>query len=182
MRIEDPEQISENPDGRPDAEQPRWREQFPIDWPRDDFRSRRDFTKLLGLTSLAFVAGQLWILALAIRRRSRPAPGGIEIASVEELAVGGSRVFDYPRKGEACILVRVAADRFVAFGQQCTHLSCPVIPKPDEGCFHCPCHNGFFDLGTGRPLAGPPRRPLPRVRLDVRGGRVFAVGIEGGDG
>ena len=58
MRIENPDSISKSPDGRPIADQPIWREQFPIDWPTDDFRSRRDFTKLLGLTSLAFVAGQ----------------------------------------------------------------------------------------------------------------------------
>lgn len=180
MRIEDPDQISDNPDGRPDADQPRWREQFPIDWPRDDFRSRRDFTKLLGLTSLAFVVGQLWILTLALRRRARAAPSARAIASVEELAVGGSKVFDYPRRGEACVLVRIAAETFVAYGQKCTHLSCPVIPRPDQKCFHCPCHNGFFDLATGRPLAGPPRRPLPRLLLEVRDGRVFAVGVEGG--
>ena len=59
MRIENPDSVSSSPDGRPDADQPLWREQFPIDWPTDDFRSRRDFTKLLGLTSLAFVVRQI---------------------------------------------------------------------------------------------------------------------------
>ena len=172
----DVDRLSDNPDGRGDAEQPLWREQFPIDWPRDDFRSRRDFTKLLGLTSLAFVVGQLWIVWLSLRRRSvGPAPE-MEIARVDELAVGGSKVFDYPRKGEACVLVRTAPDRFVAYGQKCTHLSCPVIPSPAEGRLHCPCHNGFFDLATGQPLAGPPRRPLPRLRLAVRDGRISVAG------
>ena len=32
---------------------------------------------------------------------------------------------------------------------------------------------------SSRPvLAGPPRRPLPLVRLELRGGEVYAVGVE----
>jgi Rieske Fe-S protein len=53
-----------------------------------------------------------------------------------------------------------------------------VIPRPAEGSFICPCHDGRFDLRTGVPTAGPPRRPLTRVRLDVRGTDIYAVGIE----
>jgi Rieske Fe-S protein len=56
-----------------------------------------------------------------------------------------------------------------------------VLPEPVEGKLHCPCHNGWFDLETGRPLAGPPRRPLPRVTLEVRDGLVYATGMEEGD-
>jgi Rieske Fe-S protein len=179
VRIEDPDSISQNPDGRPDADQPAWREQFPIDWPTDDFRSRRDFTKLLGLTSLAFVVGQIWIAFLALKRRARSAPER-EVATVEELPVGGSKVFDYPRPGAACVLTRVGFDRFVAYGQKCTHLSCPVIPRPERNCLQCPCHEGVFDLATGEPLSGPPRRPLPRVKLEVRDGRIFAAGVQDG--
>jgi Rieske Fe-S protein len=47
-----------------------------------------------------------------------------------------------------------------------------------SGRLHCPCHNGWFDLATGNVLAGPPTRPLARVRLEVRGGTVYATGIE----
>jgi len=180
MRIDNPDSVSRSPDGRPDADQPLWREQFPIDWPTDEFRSRRDFTKLLGLTSLAFVAGQIWIAVLAFRRRATGALPTRRIASVDELAVGGSKVFDYPRAGATCVLTRVAAERFVAYGQKCTHLSCPVIPKPEQNCLRCPCHEGVFDLATGQPLSGPPRRPLPRLRLEVRDAGVFAVGVEEG--
>ena len=37
----------------------------------------------------------------------------------------------------------------------------------------CPCHEGYFDLDTGRQIAGPPRRPLPRIMLEVRGRRYL---------
>ena len=179
MKSEDPDRLSIPPDGSPDPSQPRWRQQFPIDWPRDEFRSRRDFTKLLGLTSLAFVVGQAWIVLLSLRRRRRAA-GELEIAAVSEIPAGGSKVFEYPGRGEVCVLVRLPDGRFVAYGQKCTHLSCPVVPEPARGRFHCPCHNGSFDLATGAPLEGPPRRPLPRLRLEVRGGRVIALGVEEG--
>jgi Rieske Fe-S protein len=52
------------------------------------------------------------------------------------------------------------------------------VPVFEQRRLHCPCHNGWFDLGTGQPVAGPPRRPLPRVTLEVRGGTVYATGVE----
>ena len=33
-------------------------------------------------------------------------------------------------------------------------------------------------MTTGRPQAGPPRRPLPRVVLETRQGVIHAVGVE----
>lgn len=178
MKIENPDQISTPPDGRPPEAQPKWRHAFPIDWPKDEYRSRRDFTKLLGLTSFAFVVGQIWILMLSLFKRNTPPPAGVEIAAVADIPVGGARLFHYPREINPCLLVRLSEGQFVAFGQKCTHLSCPVIPRVKEGIFYCPCHVGIFDLKTGVPLAGPPRRPLPRVLIEVRGGRIFAMGLE----
>ena len=78
----------------------------------------------------------------------------------------------------AFILIRPAADRLLAYSQKCTHLSCAVIPQVDKGVIRCPCHEGLFDLGSGRPIAGPPPRPLPRVLVEVRRGDVYATGIE----
>lgn len=175
MRIEDPERITSPPDGSPDEQQPRWRKDFPIDWPSDEYRSRREFTWLLIITSLAFVVGQVWIVVLSFLRRQ---PGGIvEIPDATRLPVGESRLFWYPTNRDACTLVRVTSEQYLAYSQKCTHLSCPVIPKPSEGVLHCPCHEGQFDLQTGAPLAGPPRRPLTRIRLEKKGNRIFAVGV-----
>lgn len=180
MSLEPSDLVTEAPDGRPPAEQPRWRQGFPIDWPQDEYRSRRDFATFLLLTSLAFVVGQAWIVLLRVLRRARGQPPVHDIAGVTELQVGGSKLFAYPRPGDTCVLVRVRHEQFVAYGQKCTHLSCPVIPKPAEGKFHCPCHEGDFDLYTGQPLAGPPQRPLPRITLDIRGGRIYATSVQAG--
>ena len=172
----DPEIGTIPPDARPLSEQPRWRKDFPIDWQRDEYVSRRDFTKFLALTSLAFVVGQFWILLQNAWRTRRGTLPIVAIARVDAIAVGGSRLFTYPDEGSPAILIRLAEDRFVAYDQQCTHLLCPVIAQPGRGRLHCPCHNGNFDLETGRVLSGPPERPLPQIELSVRDGVVYATG------
>jgi arsenite oxidase small subunit len=47
--------------------------------------------------------------------------------------VNESLAFAYPNEHEPCLLVRRTGNDFVAFNQKCTHLSCAVIPPPDEG-------------------------------------------------
>jgi nitrite reductase/ring-hydroxylating ferredoxin subunit len=176
--IPERETISVPPDGRPVDEQPAWRRDFPIDWPADQDVERRDFVKFLTLTSFACVIGQFWIAAQSWRRARGAAPGARRIASTTDVQVGGSLVFEYPNPHDTAVLVRIAESEFVAFSQKCTHLSCAVIPKPDEGVFHCPCHEGIFDLRTGRVVAGPPPRPLPRILIELRGSDIYATGVE----
>ena len=144
----------------------------------DLYVERRDFMKFLVLTSAAFTVGQLSIAVQNWYRKRNGQPAMQRIASVDDLAVGGAVVFTYPDEHEPCLLVRLTTSEFVAFSQKCTHLSCAVIPRPAEGSFYCPCHEGRFDLRTGAPTAGPPRRPLTRVVLDIRGRDIYAVGIE----
>lgn len=174
----DREQITIAPDFAPAEAQPAWRQDFPIDWPQDIYVERRDFMKFMVLTSAAFTAGQLWI---AVQNWYRHQSGQLplrRIASVDELAVGGVVSFIYPAEHDQCLLVRLTTSEFVAFNQKCTHLSCAVVPRPQEGSFYCPCHEGRFDLKSGEPTAGPPRRPLTRVLLEIRGRDIFAVGVE----
>jgi Rieske Fe-S protein len=178
MTNQDSEQLTVPPDGRSPAEQPRWRQDFPIDWPQDEYLSRREFIKFLLLTSAAFSTGQLWFLVADFLQRREAVPASQVIAAVADVPVGSSLIFKYPADSPARLLVRLDEETFVAYEQQCTHLTCPVIPHVDVGELHCPCHEGVFDLLTGRPLAGPPRRPLARVILQIRDGNVVATGIQ----
>ena len=166
------------PDRQPLAVQPKWRRDFPIDWAQDEYVARRDFVKFVVLTSGALAVGQLWIVFKELARRRGGTPGAAAIAEIEELPVGGAKTFAYPEGSPPRILIRIAERHFVAYDQQCTHLLCPVVPAVASGRIHCPCHNGWFDLETGRVLAGPPQRPLPRVLLELRGDTVYAVGME----
>ena len=176
--VADSELVTTAPDGRPMQQQPAWRTDFPVDWPQDHYVERREFMKFMVLTSFAFAVGQAWIAALSwLRRRSGRLPER-RIATLDEVPVGGALEFSYPGDHDACVLVRPREDLLVAYEQTCTHLSCAVRPKVDEGVFHCPCHEGSFDMESGRPLAGPPRRPLARILLERRGGAIYAVGVE----
>ena len=174
----DREQITIPPDWRSAAAQPAWRQDFPIDWPQDLYVERRDFMKFLVLTSAAFTLGQASIGVQNWYRKRSGQPPIQRITSVDEIAVGGAVSFTYPDEHEPCLLVRLTTSEFVAFNQKCTHLSCAVIPRPAEGSFYCPCHEGRFDLRTGAPTAGPPRRPLTRIVLDIRGRDIYAVAVE----
>ena len=176
--LQDGEQVTIAPDWRAMEEQPAWRTDFPIDWPQDHYVERREFMKFMVLTSLALTAAQLWIGAQNWWRRRRGMPEMRKVASLEELPVGGVATFTYPGPQDDCVIARISDREMVAYSQKCTHLSCAVRPLVDRGVIHCPCHEGYFDLRSGRPIAGPPRRPLPVVHLEVRGTEIYAAGIE----
>ena len=178
IRKDETDLLTLPPDGRPMSEQPQWRHDFPITVPQDDYVARRDFTKFLGLTSLAFVVGQFWICFKSWLDGRRPAPAERRIAALDEVPVRGAVVFHYPEEADHCLLLRPDEETLLAYSQSCTHLACAVVPEMAEGRLHCPCHHGYFDLETGRPTQGPPRRPLPRVTLEVRGRDVYATGME----
>lgn len=154
-----------------------WREDFPVDWDRDHFVARRDFVKFMVLTGAGFTTGQLAI-GFDQWLRGRPSYPRVRLCGVEEVPVGGSRPFAYPNEHEPCLLIRTDNESWVAYGQKCTHLACAVVPQPQHNRLYCPCHEGAFSLVDGRPIQGPPRRPLPRVTLEISDGSVYATGLE----
>lgn len=169
--------ITRAPDGSPPEAQPQWRKDFPIDWPQDQYVARRDFAKFLVLTSGSFAVGQAWIAGKHLLAGNER-PERRRIAALAEVQPGTSLQFNYPGEQDRCILVRPSEHELAAFSQQCTHLSCAVVPELERGVFRCPCHEGFFDLRTGRNLSGPPPRPLPRVTLLVEDGVIWATGVD----
>lgn len=68
-------------------------------------------------------------------------------------------------------LRREADGRVVAFSMYCTHTGCPVTWTPGAEMFMCPCHGGTFHR-DGSVAGGPPPRPLDRLPVRIRGGRV----------
>lgn len=176
MRRINQETLTAAPDGQPQEVQPRWRQDFPIDIPKDEYVSRREFTKFMVLISFSFVAGQAWILLQNLLRRSRGKLPLMEVAHRSEIGIGQIKIFNYPGEHDSCVLIRTSGNEFIAFSQKCTHLSCPVIPDVEQKQFHCPCHEGYFEMETGTPLSGPPRRPLTRIHLQIHGEKIYAAG------
>ena len=157
-------------------ETPKWKEDFPVKWGADNYVTRREFTKYLVLTSAATFLGNGVFVATRLSTSRRELPP-TEVAKVDEIKVGGSKVFKYPDLDEPAILVRVKEREFVAYNQKCTHLSSPVIYDHGHNCLYCPFHHGSFELNTGRPTAGPPTRPLTKINIRVEGDRVIAEGV-----
>ena len=178
QRVGNTDDITRAPDGRPLDQQPKWRRDFPVDSPQDQYVARRDFMKFMVLTSLAFTVGQFWIVAQNWLRHRRGLPALKKVAALGAIPVGGAITFAYPGEADRCILVRPEPDVLVAYSQQCTHLSCAVVPQPERNRLYCPCHEGAFDLHSGRPIAGPPNRPLTRIVLEVRGSDIYASRVE----
>ncbi len=126
------------------------------------------------------------------------------LAKRGELALWEARFFTYPLpQGELKALllrlpgpapggVSLGEEHYIALSRICTHQACTLnyVPDPEAGSIlynfrydrpflGCPCHFGAFDpLLGGKAVYGPPRYPLPRIRLEVRGEEVWATGHE----
>ena len=116
------------------TEVPAWKDDFPVSWVDDHYVTRREFTKSLVLVSCAAFGANGALVGMGAweraRRTEKTEP--LRVARVDELPVGGSKVFGYPVPEEPCLLLRLAPDRFAAFGQKCTHLGCPVLYRAEK--------------------------------------------------
>jgi nitrite reductase/ring-hydroxylating ferredoxin subunit len=158
------------------APSPKWRQDFPIEWEGDHYVSRREMVKFLTLGSLLLVVAN-WATALASKLLHRGSHAERYIGSAAALEQRGSMLFRYPTNADPCIAVRTPEGRLVAYSQVCTHLSCAVVYDKVKNGLFCPCHHGLFNL-EGQPVAGPPTRALPKVKLEQRGDKLFATGLE----
>jgi Rieske Fe-S protein len=157
---------------------PLWHDEFSVYTADERYVNRRQFTKFLTLTSFGMMVGNLWILAKSTLHR-QPSFPRVAVAALDEIPVGGVKIFNYPNADDPCILIRTAVDNFVAYSQKCTHLSCAVYYEKEQNCLECPCHQGFFSIADGSVLQGPPQRSLPRVALQKEGSQLVAIRMEG---
>ena len=159
------------------SKEPLWREEFSVFGADERYVGRRQFAKFLVLTSLGMLAGNVWILLKGWFKGEVVYPLR-PVAAVGELPVGGVKLFRYPGPDDPCILVRTGEDEYAAYSQKCTHLSCAVYYAHEHNRLECPCHEGYFSVRDGRVIQGPPKRPLPRVALERRGGTLVAKGMQ----
>jgi len=156
---------------------PLWREEFSVRKADERYVNRRQLTKFLTLTSLGMFAGNLWIVAKSRFRDAISYPRK-RIARAGEIPVGEVKIFEYPAAGEQCLLIRTAADEYVAYSQKCTHLSCAVVYSAKNNRLECPCHQGYFSIRDGSVIQGPPPRPLPHVILERDGADLIAIRMQ----
>lgn len=155
----------------------RWRAEFPYHWDVDDLVSRRELLQFAVYTSGALFAATGFLAALGLAQRPTPTPA-VQVARASRIPEGQALYFNYPGAEDQAMLLHLPGGQFVAFSQKCTHLSCAVYYQPNASRLYCPCHEGVFNPTTGDPVAGPPRRRLPRILLRQDGDVIWAVGRE----
>jgi Rieske Fe-S protein len=157
--------------------------EFPYERDEEGQVTRREFCNFLFLTS-----GALFLSAAGFAGKSvydsrfEPTYPQAVIEGASELPPGASLNFHYPNENDSAILIRAHDGNFYAYGQKCTHLSCPVYYAKEADRLECPCHEGGFDVHDGRNLYGPPPRPLDKIELEVRGTEVWAIGRKASGG
>jgi Rieske Fe-S protein len=151
--------------------------EFPYERESEAHVTRREFCNFLGLTSAALFAGAAGFAAkAAIDSRESETLAAARIEGAETLAPNSSLNFSFPTERDSAILIRTADGAYHAYGQKCTHLSCPVYYAREHQRLECPCHEGAFDAATGNVLYGPPPRALDAINVELRDGQVWAIG------
>jgi arsenite oxidase small subunit len=113
----------------------------------------------------------------------------VKVAEVKKLKVNKPVTFEYPLKGQTSMLLDLghavpggvgAKKSIVAYSTLCQHMGCPVAYDRGLREFVCPCHQTRYDPERlASIIQGVATRALPRVLLQVKGGAVWAVGIDG---
>jgi len=148
-----------------------------VDHSRECHLTRRGFCNGLQLASAALVVAENASASRATNRGSVALPDPpMRIEGAEALMPGSSLLFSYPRISDPAILVRARDGNYHAYCQKCSHLGCSVYFEKNLDRLECPCHKGAYDVKSGFVLAGPPKRPLDEIMLQLRGGQVWAVG------
>lgn len=128
-----------------------------------------------------------------------------KIVSLEQMSPEWAEV-NFTYAGRPCVLLHVpepvagglsvGGKHYAAFSRICTHLGCQVNLVRDQEVLAfafnyrapqdqrhpqlgCRCHFSVFNpLLAGEAVFGKATAPLPRVRLEMRGGDLYATGIE----
>ncbi|HEX6421613.1 MAG TPA: Rieske (2Fe-2S) protein [Acidimicrobiales bacterium] len=170
-----------HPAGEPDADAPAdpvWRQDFPLTSAGEDEVTRREFVRYLVLASGGFAAGNVGVALWSSLREVEPGEPR-PVVALADVPEGSAHLFRFPSDADPAILVHLPGGELRAYSQKCTHLGCVVFYQPGVGELECPCHEGFFDAGTGDVIAGPPQRPLGRIDVEVRDGTVWAIEARG---
>lgn len=113
----------------------------------------------------------------------------LRVIALNKLKRNRPVVFSYPLENQASILLDLGhavpegvgpKRSIVAYSLFCQHMGCPVEYQPKLREFVCPCHQSRYDPERlGSIIQGVAMQPLPRIRLQVKGGAIWAVGVDG---
>ena len=106
---------------------PKWRTDFPIEWERDHYVSRREMVKFLTLGSVLLAAAN-WVAALVGRLLHTSTFPAKMVGLAPTLDQQQSLLFRYPTDKDPCIAVRTPDGKLVAYSQVCTSVTKSTVP------------------------------------------------------
>jgi len=162
----------------------------------DSGEKRNDATRRTFLKALVVFSGALVLLPLERlstylleRKSGTTSYPRTKITNSSEVAAVDSLLFLYPTNDRSAVLIHLASGDFVAYDAVCTHLGCQIHfdKEPIKGWenkkdnLFCACHGAVFDPTNGDVVAGPPPRPMPKIKLEIdTNGDIYANGYESG--
>jgi Rieske Fe-S protein len=154
--------------------------------------NRRQFVKVTAASIVTLITAAIGLPALAYiiypATQTQESDAWIPLGPLENYPVGQPTLFNFTRtkvngwektvNSYGAYVVRYTEITQKVFSSTCTHLSCRVNWRNDETNFHCPCHDGVFDI-EGKVVSGPPPRPLDEYENKVEDGNLFIHFVEG---
>lgn len=95
----------------------------------------------------------------------------ISLGSPDGIPPESAKNFKFGSK--PAIIYRDAEGEFHAYSAVCTHLGCTVQYKEQKKNIICACHGGIYEAATGKNIAGPPPKPLPKFNVSVENNDVI---------
>jgi arsenite oxidase small subunit len=144
---------------------------------------------IAGGVGVAAVGGVGAAVAIGLRHGDEGDYPRLAVAKVNDVRPNDPVSFEYPLKGQQSLLVDLDQavpggvgdkESIVAYSVICQHMGCPVQYVEDGAYLLCPCHQSKYDPAReGFVVQGVAQSPLPRVRLEVDGDDIVAVGVDG---
>jgi menaquinol-cytochrome c reductase iron-sulfur subunit len=154
--------------------------------------NRRQFVKVVLVSIGTIITAAIGLPAVAYliypATTTQKSDAWIPLGPLAEYPIGQPTLFSFTRSTVngwektantyGAYVVRYTETAHKVFSNICTHLSCRVNWRNDETDFHCPCHDGVFNI-DGKVVSGPPPRPLDEYESKVEDGNLFIHFVEG---
>jgi len=95
----------------------------------------------------------------------------VKIGSLDDFPAGSMKKVQVHDED---LLVANISGKIYAIGDKCTHRGCSLSEGTMEGTtVICPCHEGHFDLTTGKVTAPPPKKDASSCEVQLQGSDVL---------
>lgn len=140
---------------------------------------RRSFLKKIVKLFFLFISLILfpvifYVYPSSIRQKK---PFYIFLSDEDSLPKSGLKRLDYKytlndKTITGYVFLKKEGNELTAFSPACTHLGCLVKWDNLRKEFMCACHGGKYDI-DGNVIGGPPPKPLEKLPLEIKEGKVY---------